>query len=160
MAPSWWVIAARTQPELSKHFQLPSINLTSQAYRTAARVALDEALARRELLLAQGMAATLLDDLSAALKQYDDAVEQARAGRQRHVGVAAELAAVAAEIMDLVGLFDGLSRYRFRGEADLRAAWASARNIVAAGRPREAGAGNGPVGVGVKPAACVWRLVK
>jgi hypothetical protein len=149
------VVAAKTQPELVKRLQLPSINLTSQAYQTAARAALDEGLARRDLLLQHGMAVTLLDDLTAALTQYDAAVEQALAGRRTHVGAAAELEAVAAEIMDLVRLFDGLNRYRFRENADLRAAWASARNIVATGRgPGEAGGGNGPAGgVGVKPAA-------
>lgn len=149
------VLAAKTHPELVKRLQLPSINLTSQAYQTAARAALDEASARRDLLLQHGMAATLLDDLTAALTQYDAAVEQAQAGRRTHVGAAAELEAVAAEIMDLVRLFDGLNRYRFRENADLRAAWASARKIVAVGRgPGEVGGGKGPAGgVGVKPAA-------
>jgi hypothetical protein len=147
-------VVARTQPELLQHFQLPSTDISSQAYRTAARAALDEAVERRDLLLQHGMAATLIDDLTAALKQYDDALEQARDGRQSHVGAAAELAAVAAEIMDLVGLFDGLNRYRFREDAAMRAAWASTRNIVAAGRPGEGGVGNGPAGGATsKPAA-------
>jgi hypothetical protein len=148
-------VVVRSQPELAKHFRLPSVNASSPRYQTAARATLEEAVSRRDLLLEQGMATSLIDDLTAALKQYDAVVEQAQAGRRTHIGAAAELAAVAAEIMDLVGLFDGLNRYRFRGEADLRAAWASARNIVAAGRgPGVVGAGNGPaVGVGVKPAA-------
>jgi hypothetical protein len=46
-----------------------------------------------------------------------------------------ELAVMSSEIMEVVQLFDGLNRYRFRTNVDLRAAWESARNIVAAPRP-------------------------
>jgi hypothetical protein len=144
-------VVVKTQPELAKHFPLPPANASSQAYQTAARAMLEEAVARRDLLLEQGMASTLLDDLTAALKHYDEAVEQAQAGRREHVGAVADLAAVAAEIVELVGYFDGLNRYRFRGDAELHAAWASARNVVAVSRtPPEAGTADG---TSVKPAA-------
>lgn len=149
------VLATKTQPELAKHFRLPRINANSQAYRTAARAALDEAIARRDLLLAHGMASSLIDDLSAALTQYDEAVEQARAGRLAHVGAVAELAAVTAELMDIVRYFDGLNRYRFRNDAELRAAWASARNIVgpSRGAPEAATTNGAGDGASVMPAA-------
>jgi hypothetical protein len=149
------VLAAKTQPELAGHFRLPRINANSQVYRTAARAALDEAVARRDLLLAHGMASSLIDDLTAALTQYDEAVEQARAGRQTHVGAVAELAAVTAELMDMVGYFDGLNRYRFRNDAELRAAWASARNIVgpSRGAPPAGGSSGAGDGTNVQPAA-------
>ena len=109
---------------------------------------LDEAVAQRELLLANGMASILLDDLRTVLDQYDESVEQAQAGRRAHVGAVAELAVVTSEIMEVVQMFDGLNRYRFRTNADLHAAWQSARNIVAVPRtlgqspPENAGGAN------------------
>lgn len=127
-------VVAKTQPKLAQHFQLPTVNASGQAYRTAARAMLDEAVAQRELLLANGMASILLDDLRTVLDQYDESVEQAQAGRRAHVGAVAELAVVTSEIMEVVQMFDGLNRYRFRTNADLHAAWQSARNIVAVPR--------------------------
>ena len=124
-------VVAKTQPELAKHFQLPIQNASGQAYRTAARAMLDEAVTRRDLLLEHGMASMLLHDLGAALQQYDESVEQAPAGRRAHVGAVAELAVVTSEIMETVQLFEGLNRYRFRADAELHAEWESARNIVA-----------------------------
>jgi hypothetical protein len=128
-------VVARSNPELAEHFQLPLASASGQAYRTAARAMLDEALLQRELLLQHGMASTLLDDLASALKQYDTAVEQGAAGRRAHIGAVAELAVVSSEIMETTEYFDGLNRYRFRANADLRAEWDSARNIVAGPRP-------------------------
>jgi hypothetical protein len=148
-------VAAKKEPELVKHFRLPEVRAGSHAYRTAARAALDEALARRDLLIEHGMATTLLDDLSAALTRYDAAVDEAQAGRRMHVGAVAELSAVAAELIDLVRLFDGLNRYRFRDNAELLAAWASAKNVAGPSRGSpEAGTTNGTAdGANVKPAA-------
>lgn len=34
------------------------------------------------------------------------------------------------EVMRLVSLLDGLNRYRFSGNAEMRAAWESAKNVV------------------------------
>lgn len=146
-------VVAKTQPELAKHFQLPSQNASGQAYRTAARAMLDEAVAQRDLLLQNGMASTLLDDLGAALRQYGESVEQAQAGRRAHVGAVAELAVVTAEIMEVVQLFDGLNRYRFRTDAELRAEWESARNIVAAPSPLDRLRGDATGGASTKSAA-------
>jgi hypothetical protein len=130
-------VVARSRPDLAHHFQLPLASANGQAYRTAARAMLEEAMAQRDLLLQHGMASTLLDDLAAAVKQYDGSVEQASAGRRAHIGAVAELAVVSSDIMESVEYFDGLHRYRFRTKADLRAEWESARNIVAF--PRSAG---------------------
>jgi hypothetical protein len=130
-------VVAKSHPELVRHFRLPLSTASGQAYRTAARQMLEEAQANRDLLLQFGMASTLLDDLGKALMEYDESVEQAQAGRRAHIGAVAELAVVSAEIMDDVQLFDGLNRYRFRTNADLRAEWESARNIVASARKLE-----------------------
>jgi hypothetical protein len=147
-------VVAKTQPELAQHFQLPTWNASGQAYRMAARAMLDEAVAQRELLLQNGMASTLLDDLGAALQQYDQSVEQAQSGRRAHVGAVAELAVVTADIMETVQLFDGLNRYRFRTDAELHAEWESARNIVAVPlKPVERPRGDAAGGASTKSAA-------
>jgi hypothetical protein len=128
-------VVAKSRPDLADHFRLPLSTASGQAYRTAARAMLEEATAQRDFLLEHGMASTLLDDLTKAVREYEESVEQAAAGRRAHVGAVAELTVVSAEIMETVQYFDGLNRYRFRINADLRAEWDSARNIVAFPRP-------------------------
>ena len=39
--------------------------------------------------------------------------------------------------MQLVGMLDGLNRYRFSGNAELKAAWESARKVVSGPRAAE-----------------------
>jgi hypothetical protein len=146
-------VVAKAQPQLAQHFQLPSWNASGPSYRTAAGAMLNEAVAQRDLLLQNGMASTLLDDLGEALRQYGESVEQAQAGRRAHVGAVAELAVVTSEIMEVVQLLDGLNRYRFRTNADLHAEWESARNIVAAPRPVDQSRGDATGGASSKSAA-------
>ena len=55
----------------------------------------------------------MLDSLVQALSQYDEAMEQAAAGRQAHVGAGADLEAVVQEIQRVVKVMDGLNRFRF-----------------------------------------------
>src|SRR5439155_20613870 len=101
---------------------------------------LEQGQAGRELLAKHGLAATLLDDLAAAVEQFDAAVAETNEGRRDHVGARAELDAVSDEVMHLVEVLEGLNRYRFGGGAELRAAWESAREEVAGprGGPRAA----------------------
>jgi hypothetical protein len=58
-------------------------------------------------------------------------------GRRGHVGAVAELQAVSDEVMRMVEMLDGLNRYRLAGNAELLAAWESARNVVAEARAAE-----------------------
>jgi hypothetical protein len=44
---------------------------------------------------------------------------------------------VSDEVLRLVDMLDGLNRYRFAGNAELRAAWESARNVVSGPKPKE-----------------------
>src|SRR5439155_9274967 len=101
---------------------------------------LEQGQAGRELLAKHGLAATLLDDLAAAVEQFDASVAETNEGRRDHVGARAELDAVSDEGMQLVELLDGLKRYRLGGDAELRAARESARKVVAGRRtePKEA----------------------
>src|SRR6266542_3290334 len=63
----------------------------------------------------------------------------------------AELGAVSDEVMQIVEVLDGVNRYRFGGQAEMRAAWESARNVVS--EASSAGSGELVKEGEVKPAA-------
>ena len=58
------------------------------------------------------------------------------------------------DILQLVAMLDGLNRYRFAGNAELLAAWESAKNVVTGPRPAEEPPVEAPKAEGdVRPAA-------
>ena len=144
-------VASEEQPELARKFRLPKDNGSFQAFRTAARGMATEAQAQRELLVRHGLSEPLLDSLVQALSQYDEAMEQAAAGRQAHVGAGADLEAVVQEIQQVVKVMDGLNRFRFANDAEKLAAWESASNVITPSRSE--GDGPAPVAEQVRPAA-------
>ena len=150
-------VAAKENTALLAQFRLPRTSASNQAFITTARRMLELASAQKELLVSQGMSATLLDDLTAALGEFEQTLEATRAGRRDHVGASADLQAVTKEIAEQVRVLDGLVRYRFKGNAELIAAWSSARNVLGPFKaPSEPGQGETPAGSApdvVKPAA-------
>jgi hypothetical protein len=152
------VVAARSHLELAEQFRLPSSG-AHQAFLTAARGMLQTATAQQELLVKEGMKASVLDDLSGALLEFEKTLEASRVGRRLHTGASAELHAIAAEIVERVRLLDGLVRYRFGDDPQLMGAWISARNVLGPFRPRIQRAGSSgepPAGEGpnaARPAA-------
>jgi hypothetical protein len=141
-------LAAEDHRELVGRFVLPDGKLPSEAYRTYARKLLEEGQANRELLAKYGLADRLLDDLAAALDAFDRSVADTNEGLRAHVGARAELKAVSDEIMRLVAMLDGLNRYRFSGNAEMLAAWESAKRVVSGPN----GAGRAPESPDVPPA--------
>jgi len=153
-------VVARETPELADQFQLPRAQGSHGAFLTAARGMLEEATAQKDLLVSRGMSPTLLDDLTAALTEFENTLEASRTGRREHVGAGADLQAVAAQITDQVRLLDGLVRYRFGNQPELMGSWASARNVVgpfktqSKAQPGQGAApAAGPSANAVKPAA-------
>src|SRR3989440_9395759 len=124
-----------------------SASPTNQAFLTLARGMLAKATEQKELLVSRGMSEQLLDDLAAALTQFEHTLEATRAAKREHVGASADLDSVVSEISQQVRLLDGLVRYRFGGNAELMGAWASARNVAGAFRSP-----GGPGAGGVAPA--------
>ena len=123
-------VAAKLHPELAALFRLPRTDASNQALLTAARGMLEQATAQKDLLVSQGMSDTLLPDLAAALADFEKTLEATRAGRRDHVGASADLQVVTHDIAEQVRVLDGLVRYRFGNNAELMAAWASARNVL------------------------------
>lgn len=69
------------------------------------------------------------------MNDFAVSVVESNQGRRAHAGVRVELKAVSGEVMRLVGLLDILNRYRFSGNAEMKAAWEGAKN-VGSGRAR------------------------
>jgi hypothetical protein len=132
-------VAARENPELGAIFRLPHVRITDQAFLTLARAMVQNAAAHKQLLTSRGLSEKLLDEVSAAVGEFEKSLEATRAGRREHVGATADLRAVAAEISEQVLLIDGLVRYRFGDDAMLMGSWASARNVLGPFRSRDEG---------------------
>ena len=116
--------------EMAVQFQVPPSNASHRALLTVAGDMLGKATAQKDVLLARGMPPTLLDDLAAALGEFEKTIEATRAGRRNHVGASADLQSVAAEIKKQVRALDGMVRYRFGDNPELMGAWRSARDVL------------------------------
>ena len=123
-------VAAKENAELAVQFQLPPANASHQALLTVVRGMLEKATAQKDLFVSRGMSPMLLEALAGALGEFEKTLEASREGRRNHVGASADLKAVAAEIKEQVRVLDGLVRFRFGDNAELMAAWASARNVL------------------------------
>ena len=122
--------AASENPAITEMFTLPPANATNRAFQTLARTMLEQGQAQKELLAKHGLADKLLDDLTAAVTEFDASVAETNEGLQDHVLARAELDKVSAEVMLLVGMLDGLNRYRFDRDPQLLAAWESAKRVT------------------------------
>lgn len=131
-------VAAKQDPDLAVQFRLPGLGASNHSFLTAARGMLDKANARRDLLVSLGMSASLLVNLAAAVGEFEKNLKAMRASRRDHVGANAELDAVATEIAEQVRLLDGWVRSRFGDNAELMAAWTSARNVLGSFKSKSA----------------------
>jgi hypothetical protein len=122
--------AAVEKPELGKLFQMPAEKLSNARFQAALHKQLELGQAEQELLLKHGLSASLLDDLSKAVAEFDTSLTETIGGKQDHVLASRELEVVSEEVMLLVGLMDGINRYRFQKDPQLLAAWKSARHVV------------------------------
>jgi hypothetical protein len=142
--------ALKDEPELVSRYRMPVVNAPNETYRTVARTMLTRGLADREVLTKYGLADRLLDDLSGALDRFDASLVESNGGRRDHVVARSAMRTVSAGVQRLVGLLDGLNRYRFGSSGELWAGWQSARKVQAGPVVPEEGA---PVAGEVKPAA-------
>lgn len=124
------VAASQEQPTLWKTFQLPRTGATSLVYAAAVHQMLTQAQAEAELFTRVGLSASLLDDVTAAVSQFEQAVEQGHTARAEHTAASAEFDTVILEVRAVVALLDGFNRYRFANDAALLAAWEGAKNVV------------------------------
>ena len=108
--------AAEEKPELVEKYRLPSGNASNKLFRTVARKMLDQGVAEKELLVKHGLSATLLDDLSAAIDEFDASVAETSGGTLDHVLARAELETLSDE-----------------GECDSSGCWTESTGIGSSG---------------------------
>jgi hypothetical protein len=148
--------ASAEAPELPQKFTLPEATQSYRAFRAAARAIEAEALDRKELLLKHGLAETGLQDLTAALDEFDAMVKQGSDSRIAHVGASFELDEVGDEVVQVVKVMNGFNRHRLSRDGELLASWAAASNVVATPRPSDEETGpevTPPAAGDVRPAA-------
>jgi hypothetical protein len=79
-------IAAGEQPGLAEWYAMPSTNMTNQAFRTHARRLLEQGQEEKDVLAKHGLADKLLEDLGAAVEEFDGSVAQSNEGGARACG--------------------------------------------------------------------------
>jgi hypothetical protein len=121
--------AADVVPDFSRRFVLPARGISHQAFLTATRAMVAEALVHQSVFVDRGMAPTLLEDLTKTLDEYEKTIEQRNAGRRAHVGARSDLNAVLSSVMARIAQLDAIYSYRYRRQPEQLAAWKSARDI-------------------------------
>ena len=121
---------ATEKTDLAGKFRPPYASAPVRTFADMTRGMLTLAIGEKELFVAKGLSRTLLDDLNEAFSEFEKATVAAHEGRRYHVGATADLREVKREIVRLVDQLDGLNRYRFRSDPELRAAWRSAREVI------------------------------
>lgn len=132
-------LAAEEEPDLGGRFRFPKSSSRHAAFLTAVRSMLEVAREHVEVLAKHGLSADFLEELKAVFGQLESVNASANAHRRAHVGARADLEDTVGEIMKLVGVLDGMSRYRFRADPEKTAAWQSARNVAGPSRGKPAG---------------------
>src|SRR5690606_4948693 len=129
-------LAAVEFPELLVAFVLPSRDSNYLEFISTARTIAAEAATHRDTLLKYGMEPAVLDDLTASIAKFEDALQQGMDARRMHVGASADLEKVVVEIVRIVKALDGLNRVKYAADPERLAAWKSATNIVERARPQ------------------------
>jgi hypothetical protein len=122
---------------VGEKFRSPNVNATHAAFRAGASEVLDQARANQDLLVKHGLSASLLEELDAAVKEFDASLQETDDGKQSHVAARAEMKTLSDEIMRLVGMLDGFNRNRFHRDPELIVAWESAKHVVTGPQSKE-----------------------
>ncbi len=121
--------ASEEQPDLAVRIRVPNLRTDRATFVSSARVAVAQAREVEPLLRSYGLPDTLLTELADALDRFESTEDTKELGRSAHVGATADLHKVAGEVMRILRQLDKLNRHRFRGDAELLAAWKRARNL-------------------------------
>ncbi len=87
-----------------------------------------EAQSQKDVLVKHGLAESVLESLTQALAQFDQAVDRSTTGHTAHVGASAELDEVENDVVQIVRVMDGLNRARFAEDRESMASWVSVTN--------------------------------
>ncbi|MEP7325978.1 MAG: hypothetical protein ABI836_08525 [Gemmatimonadota bacterium] len=142
-------LATRDQADIASRFRIPDTGLPNAAFVTAVKGLLGDATGQKDKLVELGMSATLLDDLTTMINDFEASAESVRTARRDHIGAREDLEAIGIDLMELVKLIGGITGYRFGDDRDVMAEWKAARQI-----PRQPRKSDQPApSVDVRPAA-------
>jgi hypothetical protein len=94
-------------------------------------------VAEKEVLIKHGLSDKLLDDLAAAVAEFEGSITATNTSREDHIAAGAELQRVSEEVLQLVQMMDGINRYRFRNDPHLLVAREAAKHVVTGPQPKE-----------------------
>lgn len=108
----------------------PATRRQNVAFLSAERSMLVSAKEESAELAKYGLGEALLAKFEKAVTDFEKLQATAPEARQSHLGATAELIRVRREIAELVGVLDGINRFRFAEQPELLARWNSARNVA------------------------------
>ena len=110
--------------------QTPRITTSHLVFASTVRSMLTAAQEGSELLGKHALSETLLKDLEQAVAEFDELNATVLEAKRGHVGATTELGRAALDLVELVGVLDGIYRYRFADSPQVLGAWNSARHVV------------------------------
>jgi len=122
--------ASAEKPTLAQEFVVPGHGLSSARFHAAAQAMLDKGAAEKELLIKHGLSDKLLDDLAAAVADFEASISVTNTSREDHIAARSALERGSEELLQLVDMMDGVNRYRFRKDPELLTAWNAAKHVV------------------------------
>ena len=122
--------AAKEEPGPFVAFRVPAGTTSHLVFASAVRSMLTAATEGSELLAKHALSETLLKDLDQAVTEVDELNATVLEAKRGHVGATTELGQVAADLVELVGVLDGIYRYAFADSPQILGAWNSARHVV------------------------------
>jgi len=103
--------------------------LPNTAFITTVKGLIGDAEQHKEKLVELGMPATLLDELTTRVADFETVSESMRTARRDHIGARQDFEAICIDIMELVKLIGGITGYRFGNDREVMAEWRAARQI-------------------------------
>jgi len=120
-----------TLPGVSANFRVPSNN-GDQALINSARAFVEAATPIKSEFIQREMPATFLEDLTAAIELFENAVNEKNTSTERRIAATAAINASLERGAKLVRELDPIVRNKFRGDAATLAAWESASRVARA----------------------------
>ena len=108
----------------------PSGNATNSSFVTSGKSLVAVAEGQKELLAQEGMSATLLDELTKMVAEFEIILEAVRTARREHIGARADLEVITAELLKVVKVLDGITRYRFGMNPEMMAEWGAVKQVL------------------------------
>ena len=122
-------LATKDQADVTSRFRIPDASLPNAAFITTVRGLIGVAQQHKDKLVELGMSATLLDELTTMVADFETATEAMRTARRDHIGAREDFEAICIDLMELVKLIGGITGYRFGNNRDVMAEWRAARQI-------------------------------